>query len=154
LHDLGKAVDHEMDGTHVSIGVELAKKYKESDTVIHCIAAHHNDVDPTTVEAILVQCADAISGSKPGARRESLDAYIKRLEKLETIAGGFKGVEKAFAIQAGREIRIIVKPDVVDEANMTFLSKEVAKKIEAEMDYPGQIKVNVIRETRSIDYAK
>jgi len=154
LHDLGKAVDHEMDGTHVSIGVELAKKYKESDKVIHCIAAHHNDIDPTTIEAVLVQCADAISGSKPGARRESLDAYIKRLEKLESIAGGFKGVEKAFAIQAGREIRIIVKPETVDEASMTFLSKEVAKKIEAEMDYPGQIKVNVIRETRSVDYAK
>jgi len=154
LHDLGKAVDHEMDGTHVSIGADLAKKYKENNAVIHCIAAHHNDIEPQTIEAILVQTADAISGAKPGARRESLDNYIKRLEKLESIANDFKGVEKSYAIQAGREVRIIVKPEVVDEATMTFLSKDIAKKIEAEMDYPGQIKVNVIRETRSVDFAK
>lgn len=154
LHDIGKAVDHEVEGTHVSIGVDLAKKYKENASVIHCIHAHHNDVEPTTIEAILVQCADAISGAKPGARRESLDNYVKRLEKLESIANGFNGVEKSFAIQAGREVRIIVKPEVVDENAMVFLAKDIAKQIEADMDYPGQIKVNVIRETRSTEFAK
>lgn len=154
LHDIGKAVDHEVEGTHISIGADLAKKYKESKEVIHCIAAHHNDIEPQTVEAVIVQCADAISGARPGARRESLDNYVKRLEKLESIANGFDGVEKSYAIQAGREVRIMVKPDQVDDAGTIFLSKEIAKQIEKEMEYPGQIKVNVIREMRSIEYAK
>ncbi|MCI8436064.1 MAG: ribonuclease Y [Clostridia bacterium] len=154
LHDIGKAVDHEVEGTHISIGADLAKKYKENKAIIHCIAAHHNDVEPQTVEAILVQCADAISGARPGARRESLDNYVKRLEKLESIANGFKGVEKSFAIQAGREVRIIVKPEVVDDDGTVILAKDIAKQIEKEMEYPGQIKVNVIREMRSIEYAK
>ncbi|MDE7405290.1 MAG: ribonuclease Y [Clostridiales bacterium] len=154
LHDIGKALDHEMDGTHVSIGVDIAKKYKESKEVVHCIAAHHNDVDPETIEAVIVQCADAISGARPGARRESLDNYVKRLEKLEEIANGFEGVEKSFAVQAGREIRIIVKPEVVDDVQAMYMSKEIAKQIEHDMQYPGQIKVNVIRETRAVEYAK
>ena len=154
LHDIGKAVDHEVEGTHVSIGADLAKKYKESKEVIHCIAAHHNDIEPTTIEAVLVQCADAISGAKPGARRESLDNYVKRLEKLEEIANSFKGVDKSYAIQAGREVRIIVKPEAVDDSAALFLAKEIAKQIEQDMEYPGQIKVNVIRETRSVEYAK
>ena len=154
LHDIGKAVDHEVDGTHVTIGADLAKKYKENKDVVHCIAAHHNDIEPTTVEAIIVQCADAISGSRPGARRESIENYVKRLEKLEEIANSHKGVEKSFAIQAGREIRIMVKPEEVDVATTLFLAKEVAKQIEAEMEYPGQIKVNVVREMRSVEYAK
>ncbi len=154
LHDIGKALDHEMDGTHVSIGVDVAKKYKESKEVIHCIAAHHNDVEPETVEAIIVQCCDAISGARPGARRESLDNYVKRLEKLEEIANGYEGVEKSFAVQAGREIRIIVKPEVIDDVKAMYMSKEIAKQIEQEMQYPGQIKVNVIRETRAVEYAK
>ena len=154
LHDIGKAVDHEVEGTHVTIGADLAKKYKESKEVIHCIAAHHNDVEPNSVEAIIVQCADAISGSRPGARRESIENYVKRLEKLESIANSYKGVEKSYAIQAGREIRIIVKPEVVDDAGTVFLAKEVAKQIESEMEYPGQIKVNVVRELRSTEYAK
>ena len=154
LHDIGKAVDHEVDGTHVTIGADLAKKYKENKDVVHCIAAHHNDIEPTTVEAIIVQCADAISGSRPGARRESIENYVKRLEKLEEIANSHKGVEKSFAIQAGREIRIMVKPEEVDDATTLFLAKEVAKQIEAEMEYPGQIKVNVVREMRSVEYAK
>ena len=154
LHDIGKSVDHEVEGTHVTIGADLAKKYKESKDVIHCIAAHHNDIEPQTIEAVLVQCADAISGSRPGARRESLDNYVKRLEKLESIADSFNGVEKSFAIQAGREVRIMVKPEVIDDAGTVFLAKEVAKQIESEMDYPGQIKVNVVREMRSVEYAK
>lgn len=154
LHDIGKAVDHEVEGTHITIGVDLAKKYKESKEVIHCIAAHHNDIEPNSLEAVLVQCADAISGSRPGARRESLENYIKRLEKLEDIANSYNGVEKSFAIQAGREVRIVVKPEVVDDASMVFLAKDIAKQIETEMEYPGQIKVSVIRETRSVDYAK
>jgi ribonuclease Y len=154
LHDIGKAVDHEVEGTHVSIGADLAKKYKESQDVIHCIAAHHNDIEPQTIEAILVQCADAISGAKPGARRESLDNYVKRLEKLESIANSFDGVEKSYAIQAGRELRIMVKPERVDDGATLFMAKEIAKQIEKEMEYPGQIKVNVIRETRSIEFAK
>lgn len=154
LHDIGKAVDHEVEGTHISIGADLAKKYKENKAIIHCIAAHHNDVESQTVEAVLVQCADAISGARPGARRESLDNYVKRLEKLESIANGFKGVEKSFAIQAGREVRIIVKPEVVDDDGTVILAKDIAKQIEKEMEYPGQIKVNVIREMRSIEYAK
>lgn len=154
LHDIGKSIDHETEGTHITIGVDIAKKYKESSEVIHCIAAHHNDIDPQTIEAVIVQCADAISGSRPGARRESLENYVKRLEQLESIANAHPGVEKSFAIQAGREVRIIVKPEVVDDAATVFLARDVAKQIENEMQYPGQIKVNVIRELRSVDYAK
>ena len=154
LHDIGKAVDHEVEGTHVTIGVDLATKYKESKDVIHCIAAHHGGVEFESLEAILVQTADAISSSRPGARRESLENYIKRLQQLESIANDFKGVEKSFAIQAGREIRIIVKPEEISDEQALFLAKDIASKIEKEMEYPGQIKVNVIRETRSVDYAK
>ena len=154
LHDIGKAVDHDVEGTHISIGVELAKKYKENKEVIHCIAAHHNDIEPETAEAVIIQAADAISGARPGARRESLENYVKRLEKLEEIANSFAGVEKSFAIQAGREVRIMVKPEEVDDNSTIFIAKEIAKKIENELDYPGQIKVNVIRELRSTEYAK
>ncbi|MFA5449613.1 MAG: ribonuclease Y [Clostridia bacterium] len=154
LHDLGKSVDHEYEGTHVQIGVELAKKYKESEKVVHAIAAHHGDVEATTLEAILVQAADAISGARPGARRESLEYYVKRLEKLESLANSFAGVEQSFAIQAGREIRVIVKPETVDDAATVLMAKEIAKKLESELEYPGQIKVNVIRELRSVEYAK
>jgi len=154
LHDIGKAIDYETEGTHISIGVDLATKYKESKEVIHCIAAHHGGVDYESLEAILVQTADAISSSRPGARRESLEAYIKRLTQLEEIANGFKGVDTSFAIQAGREIRIIVKPEEVSDEQALFMAKDIAKKIEKEMEYPGQIKVNVIRETRQVDYAK
>lgn len=154
LHDIGKAVDHEVEGTHISIGVEIAKKFKEQRNVIHAIEAHHGDVEATTLEAVLVQAADAISGARPGARRESLENYVKRLEKLEAVANSFEGVEQTFAIQAGREIRVIVKPEQVNDATTTFLAKEIAKKIEAELDYPGQIKVNVIREVRHVEYAK
>ncbi|NLZ25512.1 MAG: ribonuclease Y [Clostridiales bacterium] len=154
VHDIGKAVDHETEGTHIQIGVDLAKKYKESNAVIHAIAAHHGDVEPETIEAVLVQAADAISGARPGARRESLENYIKRIEKLETIANSFDGVEQSYAIQAGREIRVIVKPERVNDAATVFLAKEIASKLEAELDYPGQIKVNVIREVRSVEYAK
>ncbi|MBQ8451498.1 MAG: ribonuclease Y [Clostridia bacterium] len=153
LHDIGKALDFEMEGTHVSIGVEVAKKYKESPEVIHCIEAHHGGVEFKSIEAIIVQVADAISAARPGARRESLDNYIKRLEKLETIANSFKGVETSYSIQAGREIRIAVKPEEVDDASMVILAKEIARKIEAELEYPGQIKVNIIRETRATDVA-
>ena len=153
LHDIGKALDFEMEGTHVSIGVDVAKKFKESPEVIHCIEAHHGGVEYKSIEAILVQVADAISSSRPGARRESLDAYVKRLEKLEEIANSFKGVDTSFAIQAGREIRIAVKPEEVDDASMVILAKEIARKIEAELEYPGQIKVNIIRETRATDVA-
>ena len=154
LHDIGKALDHDMEGTHVEIGVEVLKKYKENPLVINAVEAHHGDVEPNTLEAVLVQAADAISASRPGARRETLEAYIKRLQNLEEIADSFEGVEKSFAIQAGREIRILVKPEKVSEDKMTILAREVAKRVENEMDYPGQIKVNVIRETRVIDYAK
>ena len=153
LHDIGKALDFEMEGTHVSIGVDVAKKYKESADVIHCIEAHHGGVEFKSIEAILVQVADAISSARPGARRESLDAYVKRLEKLETIANSFKGVDSSYAIQAGREIRIAVKPEEVDDASMVILAKEIARKIESELEYPGQIKVNIIRETRATDVA-
>ena len=153
LHDIGKALDFEMEGTHVSIGVDVAKKYKESPEVIHCIEAHHGGVEFKSIEAILVQVADAISSARPGARRESLDAYVKRLEKLESIANSFKGVDSSFAIQAGREIRIAVKPEEVDDASMVILAKEIARKIESELEYPGQIKVNIIRETRATDVA-
>ena len=154
LHDIGKSVDHEQEGTHVSIGGELARKYHESPAVVHCILAHHNDVEPQTVEAVLVQAADAISAARPGARRESLENYIKRLEKLEEIANSFKGVEKCFAIQSGREVRIMVKPEDVSDEGTQIMAKEVARRIEKELEYPGQIRVNVIRETRSTDYAK
>ena len=154
LHDIGKAVDHESEGTHVSLGVELAKKYHESEAVIHCIAAHHNDVEPQTVEAVLIQAADAISAARPGARRESLENYIKRLEKLEEIANSFDGVEKCYAIQSGREVRIMVKPEDVNDDGIKILAKEIAKRIEEQMEYPGQIRVTVIRETRSTEYAK
>ncbi|GFN36474.1 ribonuclease Y [Tepidimicrobium xylanilyticum] len=154
LHDIGKAVDHEVEGPHVDIGVELAKKYKESKEVIHCIAAHHGDIEPTTVEAVLVQAADAISAARPGARRETLEAYIKRLEKLEEIANSFEGIEKSYAIQAGRELRIMVKPEDIGDDEIVLTARDIVKRIEAELDYPGQIKVNVIRETRAIEYAK
>ena len=154
LHDIGKAVDHEMEGTHIQIGTDLAKKFKESGKVINCIQAHHGDVEPTTIEAVLVQAADAISGARPGARRETTTNYVKRLEQLEGIGSAFKGVDKCFAIQAGREIRVIVKPEQIDDAQSVFLAKDIAKKIEEELEYPGQIKVNVIREFRSVEYAK
>jgi len=154
LHDVGKALDHEQEGTHVTIGAELARKYHESPAVIHCIMAHHNDIEPQTVEAVLVQAADAISAARPGARRESLENYIKRLEKLEEIANSFNGVDKCFAIQSGREIRIMVKPDDVSDDATRILAKEIAKRIEKEMEYPGQIRVNVVRETRYTEFAK
>jgi len=154
LHDIGKAVDHEISGPHIEIGVDLARKYRESKEVINCIAAHHGDVDPDYIEAVLVQAADAVSASRPGARRETLETYIKRLEKLENLADTFEGVERSFAIQAGREIRIIVKPDDIDDLHAITMSRQIADKIEQELDYPGQIKVVVIRETRSVEYAK
>ena len=154
LHDIGKALDHDMEGTHVEIGVDILKKYKENDIIINAVQAHHGDVEPKTIEAVLVQAADAISASRPGARRETLETYIKRLEKLEEIADSFEGVDKSFAIQAGREVRLIVKPERISDSQMVILAREVAEKVESEMEYPGQIKVNVIRETRAIDYAK
>ena len=154
LHDIGKALDHDMEGTHVEIGVDILKKYKENPLVINAVEAHHGDVEPQTLEAILVQAADAISASRPGARRETLEAYIKRLQELEGVADSFEGVEKSFAIQAGREIRVIVKPEKISEDKIIILARDIAKKIENEMEYPGQIKVNVIRETRAIEYAK
>ena len=154
LHDIGKAVDQEVEGTHMQIGADLAKKYKESKEVINCIASHHGDVEPMTVEAVLVAAADAVSGARPGARRESVENYVKRLEKLESIANEFPGVQKSYAVQAGREIRIIVKPEQVNDETLVLLANDIARKIESELEYPGQIKVNVIRETRSVDYAK
>ena len=154
LHDLGKSVDHEMEGSHVQLGVELARKYKESPQVIHAIEAHHGDVEPQTVIACLVQAADAISAARPGARRENVENYVKRLEKLEELTSSFPGVEKAYAIQAGREVRIMVKPEEVSEDNMIILARDIAKKIENELEYPGQIKVNLIRETKAVEYAK
>lgn len=154
LHDIGKAVDHEVEGPHVTIGVDLAKKYRENAEITHAIAAHHGDEEPKTIVAVLVQAADAISAARPGARRETLENYIRRLQKLEEIAGAFEGVEKSYAIQAGREIRIMVKPERVDDLGAIRLVREIAKKIEGELDYPGQIKVTVIRETRVVDYAK
>ena len=154
LHDIGKSLTHEIEGSHVAIGVELAKKFKETPEVIHAIEAHHGDVEAKTVVACLVQAADAVSAARPGARRENLENYIKRLEKLESIATSFEGVEKSYAIQAGREIRIILKPEVISDDQMVIVAREIAKKIEEEMDYPGQIKVNVVRETRAVDYAK
>lgn len=154
LHDIGKAVDHEVEGPHIQIGADLARKYRENNDVVHCIQAHHGDIEPQTVEAVLVQSADAISAARPGARRETLENYIKRLEALEEIANSFSGVEKCYAIQAGREVRILVKPEDVDDAGMHLMAKDIVKKIEKDLDYPGQIKVNIIRETRSVDYAK
>ena len=154
LHDIGKAVDQEVEGTHMQIGADLAKKYKESKEVINCIASHHGDVEPMTVEAVIVAAADAVSGARPGARRESLENYVKRLEKLEEIANSFKGVQKSYAVQAGREIRIIVKPEEVNDETTVLLANDIARRIESELEYPGQIKVNVIRETRSVDFAK
>ena len=154
LHDLGKSIDHEVEGSHVQIGVELARKYRENENVVHAIEAHHNDVEPRTIVACLVQAADAISAARPGARRENLENYIKRLEKLEEVTSSFPGVEKSFAIQAGREVRIMVKPDQVSEDQMVLLVRDIAKKIEDELEYPGQIKVNMIRETKVVDYAK
>ena len=154
LHDIGKAVDHEMEGTHVALGVEFLRKYHEKDDIIHAVQAHHNDVEPQTIVACLVQAADAISAARPGARRENLENYIKRLEQLEEITGSYPGVDKAYAIQAGREVRVMVKPDQVSEDQMVILARELAKKIEEEMEYPGQIKVHVLRETTAIEYAK
>ena len=154
LHDLGKAVDHEVEGPHVQIGADLVKKYKESSEVVHAVAAHHGDIEATTVEAVLVQAADAISAARPGARRETLESYIKRLEKIEEIANSFNGVEKSFAIQAGREVRIMVKPEDVSDSEIVYIARDIVKRIEDELEYPGQIKVNVIRETRAIEYAK
>lgn len=154
LHDIGKALDHDMEGTHVEIGVEILKKYKENPIVINAVEAHHEDVEPQSIEAVLIQAADAISASRPGARRETLENYIKRLQNLEGIADSFDGVEKSFAIQAGREIRVLVKPEKISDDQMVVLSRDIAKKIEDEMEYPGQIKVNVIRESRVVDYAK
>ena len=154
LHDIGKALDHEVEGTHVDIGIDVLRRYKESDAVINGMAAHHGDYEPKSMEAVLIAAADALSAARPGARRETLDAYIKRLEKLEEIANTTPGVEKSFAIQAGREIRIIARPDEVNDEEIVFLAREISKKIEAELEYPGQIKVNVVRETRAIDYAK
>ncbi len=154
LHDLGKSVDHEQEGSHVQLGVELARRYNESPDVIHAIEAHHNDVEPRTLVACLVQAADAISAARPGARRENVENYIRRLEKLEELTGTHPGVEKAYAIQAGREVRIMVKPEEVSEDNMVLLARELARKIENELEYPGQIKINVIRETKAVEYAK
>lgn len=154
LHDIGKAIDHEVEGSHVSIGVDIAKKYKESEAVIHAIEAHHGDVEPKTVVACIVQAADAISASRPGARRENIENYVKRLEKLEEISKSFPGIAGSYAIQAGREIRVMVKPEDVSEDQMVLLARDIAKKIEDELTYPGQIKVHVLRETKAVEYAK
>ena len=154
LHDIGKAVDHEQEGSHVDIGANIARKYREGNEVIHAIMAHHGDIEPTTLIACIVQTADAVSAARPGARRENLETYIKRLQKLEEIATSFNGVEKSYAIQAGREVRIMVKPDDVNDETIILLAKDIVKKIEQEMEYPGQIKVHVIREVRAIEYAK
>ena len=154
LHDLGKSIDHEVEGSHIQLGADLARKYKENPVVVNAIEAHHGDVEPKTVIAVLVQAADAVSAARPGARRENVENYIRRLQKLEELTGSWPGVEKAFAIQAGREVRIMVKPEVVTEDNMILLARDIAKQIEAELEYPGQIKVNVIRETKAVEYAK
>ena len=154
LHDLGKAVDHEMEGSHVTIGGDLAKKFRESPEVVNSILAHHGDEEPRTVQAVLVAAADAISAARPGARRESLESYLKRLSRLEEIAESFEGVEKSFAIQAGREVRIMVKPEKIDDLASVRLVRDIVKRIENELEYPGQIKVTVIREVRAVEYAK
>ena len=154
LHDIGKALDHEIEGSHVDIGVEVARKFRESEAVVHAIAAHHNDIEPKTVIACLVQAADAISAARPGARRENVENYVKRLEKLEAVASSFDGVEHCYAIQAGREVRVLVKPEVISDDQMAILAHDICKKIESELEYPGQIKVNIIREKRVADYAK
>ncbi len=154
LHDLGKSIDHEVEGSHVQLGADLARKYKENPVVVNAIEAHHGDVEPKTIIAVLVQAADAVSAARPGARRENVENYIRRLQKLEELTGSYPGVEKAFAIQAGREVRIMVKPEVVTEDNMVLLARDIAKKIESELEYPGQIKVNVIRETKAVEFAK
>ena len=154
LHDLGKSIDHEVEGSHVQLGADIARKYKENPVVVNAIEAHHGDVEPKTVIAVLVQAADAVSAARPGARRENVENYIRRLQKLEELTGSYPGVDKAYAIQAGREVRIMVKPEVVSEDNMVLLARDVAKKIESELEYPGQIKINVIRETKAVEYAK
>ena len=154
LHDIGKAIDHEVEGSHVSIGVDICRKYKENEAVIHAIEAHHGDVEPHTVVACIVQAADAISASRPGARRENIENYVKRLEKLEEISKSFPGIAGSYAIQAGREIRVMVKPEEVSEDQMVLLARDIAKKIEEELTYPGQIKVHVLRETKAVEYAK
>ena len=155
LHDIGKSIDHEVEGSHVAIGVELARKYKENEQVVHAIQAHHGDVEPQTLIACIVQAADTISAARPGARRENIENYIKRLEKLEELTNSFPGVAGSFAIQAGREIRIMVKPEEeVGEDQMVLLAHDIARKIESDLEYPGQIKVNLLRETRAVDYAK
>ena len=154
LHDLGKSIDHEVEGSHVQLGADLARKYKENPIIVNAIEAHHGDVEPKTIIAVLVQAADAVSAARPGARRENVENYIRRLQKLEELTGSYPGVEKAFAIQAGREVRIMVKPEEVTEDNMILLARDIAKKIEAELEYPGQIKVNVIRETKAVEFAK
>ena len=153
LHDIGKALDHEYEGTHVDIGIQVLKKYKESDAVINGMAAHHGDYEPQSMEAVLIAAADALSAARPGARRETLDTYIKRLEKLEEIANTTPGVDKSYAIQAGREIRIIAKPEEVNDEGIVLLAREISKTIESELEYPVQIKINVIRETKAVDYA-
>ena len=154
LHDIGKALDHEYEGTHVDIGIDILRKYKENQAVINGMAAHHGDYEPQSMEAVLIAAADALSAARPGARRETLEVYIKRLQQLENLAATTHGVEKAFAIQAGREVRIIAKPDQVRDDEVALLAREISKKIESELEYPGQIKVNVLRETRAIEYAK
>jgi ribonucrease Y len=154
LHDLGKAIDHDVEGPHALIGADLARRMNEPKSVVHCIEAHHGDVEPATVEAVLVQAADAVSAGRPGARRETLESYVKRLEKLEAVANAHKGVEKTYAMQAGREIRVMVKPDQISDAESVVLARDIAKQIEDELEYPGQIRVMVIRESRAVDFAK
>ena len=154
LHDIGKAVDHDMEGSHIQLGADLCRKYKESPIVINAVEAHHGDVEPTSLIAVIVQAADAISAARPGARRETLETYTTRLKQLEDIANEFKGVDKSFAIQAGREIRVMVVPEQVSDTDMVIMARDISKKIESEMEYPGQVKVNVIRESRVVDYAK
>ena len=154
LHDIGKSVDHDMEGTHIQLGVDICRKYKESAIVINAVEAHHGDVEPESLIACVVQAADAISASRPGARRETLETYTNRLKQLEDITDSFEGVEKSFAIQAGREIRVMVVPEKVSDADMVLMARDISKQIEAELEYPGQIKVNVIRESRVTDYAK